>query len=73
MLCPGYIKIREKLLVISSCKAYGGGGGAEEAEDWKRRETIETFEIMIGMNGEECDHMAKIVGTAGKTILASRL
>ena len=56
----------------------GGGGGAEEAEDWihwNRRETLKKlrFIIMVGMNGECCNQLAKIVGAAGMKILASRL
>ena len=51
----------------------GGGGGAEEAEDWNRKEPIEKFEIMVGMNGEGYEQLAKIVGAAKKKILASKL
>ena len=47
-------------------------GGAEKAEDCSRRETIEKFESLIGMNEKGCEQLAKIVGAAGKKILASR-
>ena len=46
--------------------------GAEKAEDWNRTETIEKFEGQVGMNEEGCEQLAKIVGAAGKKILASR-
>ena len=45
----------------------------KEAEDWNRRETIEKIEIMVGMTGEGCEQLAKIVGAAKMKILASKL
>ena len=45
----------------------------EEAENWSRRETIERFEIMVGMNEEVFQQLAKVVGADRKKILTSRL
>ena len=53
----------------------GGGGGGGEREKLKSGvgEMIERFEILVGMDGERCEQLSKIVDAAGKNILTSRL
>ena len=46
--------------------------GRRKSEEWNKRETVEKFESLVGMNEEGCEQLAKIVGAAGKKILASR-
>ena len=64
LLCLAYNKIREEM--VKQLKCLWG------AEEWNRRGTVEKFESLVGMNEEGCEQLAKIVGAAGKKILASR-